>query len=502
MAEGKAAPRTARMVPFLLRTAAAVLALGLFIFAYLSPDTASSRILGPLVHTQFSAALYGTGLAGITVLCIIALSLLTGRVFCSVLCPLGTLQEILWRAGNIFFKRRARKGLFRSGYAAKPKIRFIVPVLTGAGLVFAFTPLMILFDPISNFGRGMGVLISAGTAGAFAIGIALPLIVILIFAFFRGRLFCDWCPAGLSLGLFSSFALFRVRLSASACSSCGICEKKCPSGCINSKAKRIDVSRCVLCFSCQAACPGGAIAYGPGGRVRTSSVSGEARRSFLKGAVPLFCGAVYLFSPHIRNLLRLAGRPGGTAVAGDRVLILPPGAGNAAHYRARCVSCHACAAACPVKIIKVTGPPPNPVLDYTEASCQYNCVECGAVCPTGAIRRIDIDEKHRTRIALSSLLFENCVVKTRNEACGACAEVCPSRAVRMAAYPEPGFAYLTRPVFDEQYCIGCGACLVVCPAEPKAFKLTAVPAQSLTPGIRPSDEGQGGLYNPADDFPF
>jgi ferredoxin len=144
-------------------------------------------------------------------------------------------------------------------------------------------------------------------------------------------------------------------------------------------------------------------------------------------------------------------------------------------------------------------------LDYAEAPCQYNCVECGRVCPTGAIRSLTLEEKRRTRIALSALIFERCVVKTKGQSCGACAEVCPTRAVRMVSYGESGIPGLTRPVFDGPYCIGCGACLVACPAEPRAFVITSVADQTLTPGLREEDDGDGEageIYQMTGDFPF
>jgi ferredoxin len=146
---------------------------------------------------------------------------------------------------------------------------------------------------------------------------------------------------------------------------------------------------------------------------------------------------------------------------------------------------------------------PHPQMDYTTAACQYNCVECGRVCPTGAITRLRVDEKHRTRVALSTLYFERCVVNTRHESCGACAEVCPTGALTMIPYSEPGIPFLTRPIYDERYCIGCGACLAACPAEPRAFTLAAVPEQSLTIGSRPPEEAGDELrVDSTGDFPF
>ena len=486
----------------LVRFLIALAVLVLFVYAYLSPRISVNGILALLVKGQFSAVLYGAGIAGLVV-AILALTLVCGRLYCSVLCPLGTAQELFWRFGALLRRNKGkqkRNGIARAGYRPAPMARYAIPLLAGAGVVFSFTPLVVIFDPISTFGRGMGALrglLSEGRAEAFALILAVPLVLILLAAFFRGRAFCAWCPVGVTLGLFSSAAPLGMRVSA-GCLSCGLCEKKCPAGCIDSKAKRIDSERCVLCFYCVSVCPAGSAAYGPRGM---AAVSGEARRIFLKGAgkVSLLCGAAYLLGPGIRLFPRPAAAklPSATALP-----VLPPGAKNLTYYASRCIGCQACVASCPVDIIKAKNAT-RPELDYTSAACQFNCIECGRVCPTGAITSLSMDEKHRTRLALSTLYFERCVVNTRHESCGACAEVCPTGALTMIPYSEPGIPFLTRPVYDEQYCIGCGACLAACPAEPRAFTLAAVPEQSLTAGSRPPEESGDELrVDITDDFPF
>ncbi|GHT70540.1 ferredoxin [Spirochaetia bacterium] len=494
-----------RKAPALIRFLVALVVLALFVYAYLSPSINANGILALVVKGQFSAALYGAGLAGI-VLVMLIITLIGGRFYCSMLCPLGTAQELFWRIGKLLRGKLWRgKSPFRRGYAAPPRARYAVPLLVAAGVIFSFAPLMVIFDPISTFGRGMSALRSllSGSATADSLIFAVPLILIVIAALLRGRAFCAWCPVGVTLGLFSSAAPLGVKVSAT-CVSCGLCEKKCPAGCIDASAKRIDSERCVLCFSCTAVCPTGSVEYSARGR---AAVSGEARRVFLKGAskTSLLCGAAYLLGPS----LKLFSRPVDVALTnlpeGETLPILPPGAKNMIHFTSRCIACHACVAACPANIITAKDDP-HPHLDYNgkaTAACQYNCIECGRVCPTKAITRLSVEEKHRTRIALSTLYFERCVVKTKHESCGACAEVCPTGALTMVAYSEPGIPFLTRPVYDERYCIGCGACLAACPAEPRAFTLAAVPEQSLTVGSRPPEEAGDELrVESAEDFPF
>jgi ferredoxin len=170
------------------------------------------------------------------------------------------------------------------------------------------------------------------------------------------------------------------------------------------------------------------------------------------------------------------------------------------------VACQACLHACPVGIIRASGAP-QPLVEYGLGEyCQFNCAECGKVCPTNAITRLDVETKRRTRIALSRFTLPKCVVVTKSQACGACAEVCPTHALSMVRFE--GHPGLTIPSFEEEYCIGCGACLAVCPADPPAFGIEGVSVQSLTPGLREvTEETEPGESSAPpmtadDDFPF
>ena len=93
-------PHSRRTVPAIIRCFAALAVTGLFIYAYLSPSLRTNALMATLAKTQFSAALLG---AGVSFLVIIVITALFGKVYCSVLCPLGTLQEIFTRLGKLIF---------------------------------------------------------------------------------------------------------------------------------------------------------------------------------------------------------------------------------------------------------------------------------------------------------------------------------------------------------------------------------------------------------------
>jgi ferredoxin len=270
-------------------------------------------------------------------------------------------------------------------------------------------------------------------------------------------------------------------------------------GCLDARNKTLDGGRCVLCLSCAGNCAAGALEYRAG-----DGLEKEERRAFLRGggwlsAVP---GLLYLAGgvfasrrpePHEAEEI--------SSGAETRTLpvVLPPGALDVGAFFARCVGCQACAAACPAGIIRFDESF-HPRLDYTRGYCQYNCTECSRVCPAHALRSLGAD-KRRTRIGLSELTRARCVVITLGQSCGACAEVCPTHALRME--PLNGTS-LTAPVFDPIYCIGCGGCFNVCPADPRAFVVTGVTPQLLTPGIRAAapEEDVPSPLGIDEDFPF
>lgn len=480
-----------------LRLAAALVVLALFLFAFTGPRGAADGLLAPLARAQLSPALIRDGLFSGAAIAAITAALVFGRLYCSVLCPMGTIQELFWRLA----RRRSRR--------VEPwRLRVLVPVLAGVGLALGLTPLFTVLDPFSNFGRGV-----AGAASLLRGGAALsaPLLAslaifsfILLLSILRGRRFCDWCPVGGALGVCASAAPFGMRIDHGACVSCGACERACPSNCADAEKKAVSLGRCVLCVRCAAACPEGAVRYGlsrPGGKTASE------RRGFLAGsgrfALGAAAAAVYFGSGSVNHFFRASGTRGGVHSEGKEPPILPPGALDARLSASACLHCQACVTACPAGIVRFKDAP-YPELDYDAGYCQYNCTACGDVCPTGAIRPLG-SQKQRTRVALSSLLLERCLVAEKKQACGACAEVCPTHAIHMPSYEEAGG--LPEPIFDEAYCIGCGACYYACPVqdEPRVFKLKGITPQETTPGLRPAEEGgeaQKTLPGMEADFPF
>jgi len=185
---------------------------------------------------------------------------LFGRLYCSVVCPLGIAQDVV----RLCFGRMVpRKG---SRPPARPAtvVRYAVLVLFVTGAVFGCTGLI---APYGIFGRFLSVcclrlgeptvVALAWSAGLFAFVLAMT--------FVRARWWCNCvCPVGTFLGLFSRFAVFRVRVDAATCVKCGLCARRCDKGALavrEDKTIAVDPTRCVACFDCVGCCPKEALTW-------------------------------------------------------------------------------------------------------------------------------------------------------------------------------------------------------------------------------------------------
>ena len=432
-------------------------------------------------------------------------AILFGRIYCSVLCPLGILQDILRRFG-LLFRSKKRKNFF---WPAQSRCRIfffaaacVCALISGGWLG--------LFDPYANFGRiavtlfgsiwrfGNNLLVDRlipadsgtlyrvaihfpnGAVTAFSVGMLL-LVGYLSIRF--GRLYCNAvCPVGTLLGWLSRFAVWKIRMDTSKCVSCGRCASRCKSNCINARDKTIEASRCVVCFDCLSGCPTKAISWRPPCRLPIEPSTEERKTTGgdegkMDSSKRLFLSTLLGLSASV-----LAVRPSRTLGAAEvpeifytgyvayrrKTAISPPGSRSHEQFERLCVSCHLCVAKCPSHALKPALGEYGlrgifqPTLSFEHGFCNYDCHDCGQVCPTGAIRPLTLAEKHAAQVGRVEFIRENCVVVTDGTSCGACAEHCPTQAVHMVAYR----GALTIPEINPELCVGCGACESICPVRP------------------------------------
>ena len=236
-----------------------------------------------LFKAQLLPALLAFNVAA--VVAVLAVTFIFGRVYCSVVCPMGVFQDVV-----IWLSRRIRRNAppKKRTLPHPPKfLRYASLVLCAALVALGLVSLGALLDGYSLYGRiaaqifrpaysVLHNLVAAFLAdhghpvlfrevvfvrGACALAVAVTgLVGVGMMAWWRGRLFCNsLCPVGAVLSLAAHRPLVRIRIDSEKCVKCGLCAASCKCGAIDVSQKRIVDSVCVRCFDCAEACRKGAI---------------------------------------------------------------------------------------------------------------------------------------------------------------------------------------------------------------------------------------------------
>lgn len=181
-----------------------------------------------------------------------ALTLLAGKAFCSWICPVGFLGEMLYKLGRVVPFLRTRVLPLRTDRWLRllryPFTALMLALTYHAGelVLRGYDPFYILF---SGFGHGTLGLVSAIAIGVFLLGsTVVPM------------LWCRFlCPLGASQDLLARFGLLRLHRSAAACTACGACDRACLQRLAVSTPTSIASIDCTRCLDCLDACPADAL---------------------------------------------------------------------------------------------------------------------------------------------------------------------------------------------------------------------------------------------------
>lgn len=457
--------------------------------------------LGWTAKIQFLPALMALNVGVIALL--VLLTLLAGRVYCSVICPLGVFQDIVSRISS---QRKKKK--YRFSYSPEMKwLRYGVLWLFVIALIAGIGSFITLLAPYSSYGRIAANLFApiyrwvnnmlayfAERAESYAfyetdvwmknlttfVIAVVTFIVLVVLAWRNGRTYCNTiCPVGTILGFFSRFSLFRPVFDAEKCKHCSLCSRRCKAACIDYKNQRIDYSRCVACMDCLETCKHDALHLQCRWKKKEKSATDHpvqmvnsqqidtVRRSFLSAAAVL--AATSAVKAQEKKV------DGGLAVIEDKKIpvratpIVPPGAWSARNYANHCTACQLCVSVCPNNVLRPSTELTKlmqPEMSYERGYCRPECTRCSDVCPAGAIRPITIEEKSSTRIGHAVWIRKNCIPLTDGVDCGNCARHCPSGAILMIPSDSDDENSVKIPIVNAERCIGCGACENLCPARP------------------------------------
>lgn len=411
-------------------------------------------------------------------------TLLLGRFFCGWVCPFGTLLHLTgWLFGPRTTEQRIERNRYRPVNGLKYALLAAFIMAAAAG-----TLQLGLLDPMALLLRSLTTAVWPALnqqrpwmfahppifhLGWFIGGMLLLLLAINLAA---PRFFCRaLCPLGAALGVLSRFSLWRIDRDPDKCVDCDLCLQGCEGA--SDPHTHLRKAECFACMNCLDDCPYDALSFRFLPRIdREITHADVGRRRIVVGSI-----AGFVFAP----LARLGGNTTKTA---DKAVIRPPGSRAEAEFLERCTKCEQCLRVCPTNVLQpalfqagVEGLW-TPILDNRVGYCELNCVLCGQVCETGAIRRISLEEKlglaayDGRPIRLGTAFFDRgrCLPWAMETPCVVCEEVCPTspkaiftRTVDIVAR-DGRPASLRLPYVDAARCIGCGICEHECPVKDAA----------------------------------
>ena len=420
---------------------------------------------------------------------LVAVTLIFGRIYCSIVCPLGVMQDLFSWIGGKIWKNRFHRTKERKW------VRYSLLGVFVLCLIIGFAPVTTLLAPYSAYGRIINslfrplydILINtlAGmetdtyyfseveiwmrSVTTFVVAI-ITLIVLALIALRHGRAYCNTvCPVGTALSFLARFSLLKVRLDKSKCKECGLCEKNCKASAIDFRTGDVDYSRCVVCGDCLGKCKFDALHFSlPKGKKSetappsSTSPTDAGRRTFLATA-----GMLTATAAMAQTKMKVDG---GLAVIEDKqsperkTRITPPGSISHRNMNRHCTACQLCVSACPNDVLRPStefSTFMQPVMSFERGYCRPECSRCSEVCPTGAIRKITPADKTAIHVGHAVWIAKNCLPLTDGVSCGNCARHCPTGAIQMIEYEG-----VQVPAVDANKCNGCGACENLCPARP------------------------------------
>ncbi|MBO7074775.1 MAG: 4Fe-4S binding protein [Bacteroidales bacterium] len=452
---------------------------------------------GWMAKLQFVPALLASG--SITVLAIIIVTMTFGRIYCSILCPLGVYQDGISRMAE---KRKKNRYKFKK---SRKWLRYSILLVFAVLLFVGLNSIAILIAPYSIYGRIASNLFAPlyqlinnvlayfaerwdsyafyhvdvyiKSLPIFIVSIAYFLIITIL-SLTNGRWYCNTvCPVGTILGFFARFSLFKPVIDTEKCNSCGLCERNCRCSAIDSKNHKIDYTKCVTCFNCIEKCHQGAMRYRLAGNTdnvnKVKTIGDEtkngktSRKTFIATVATLAAASTLKAQEKVVD--------GGLATIEKKKApkretpIKPAGSVSLDNFSSRCTGCQLCVQVCPNDVLRASSKLDTfmqPEMSYERGYCRPECTKCSEVCPAGAITKVTREQKTAIQIGHAVWIGRNCVPLRDGVTCGNCAKHCPSGAITMMHYDPEDAASPMIPSINTERCIGCGACEHVCPARP------------------------------------
>ena len=189
---------------------------------------------------------------------IILFGLALGRTICGFLCPVGLMQELLYKIKTPKVKKS------KATYVLSYFKYVILALIIAVPLIYQGIPFFCKYIcPAGTFEGGVFLLLHPdndayfGLLGYLFSWKFIVLVAIVLASIFIFRFMCRFlCPLGAIYGFFSKLALIGIKLDKNACIDCGKCITACKMD-----IRKVGDHECISCGECISVCPTKAISW-------------------------------------------------------------------------------------------------------------------------------------------------------------------------------------------------------------------------------------------------
>ncbi|RMG72359.1 MAG: 4Fe-4S binding protein, partial [Nitrospirae bacterium] len=184
---------------------------------------------------------------------IVMVSLLFKKGFCGWICPVGTVSQYLWMAGERIFGKNFR---LKAQYDIPLRsIKYIVMAFFLVFIGIAMVPNMIVLFFITDYYK----IVDVRTMKFFtemSQTTAIVLLFLFLFSLLYKNFWCRYlCPYGALLGLISKLSPLKIKREEKNCLHCRSCSTHCPALIDVEKEEVIGSAECIGCLTCVSHCP-------------------------------------------------------------------------------------------------------------------------------------------------------------------------------------------------------------------------------------------------------
>ena len=191
--------------------------------------------------------------AGLVIfLTVIAVSLLLKRSFCSWICPVGTVSEVLWKCGFNLFRRNFRAPAWLDITLRGIKYLFLLFFLFS--ILVGMDPAQVTAFIHSGYNKTADVRLLDFFLHLSGVGLMVIVFLAVISLPVRNP-FCRYlCPYGALVGLISMLSPVKVSRDKKTCVACGVCTQVCPAYIPVMLKERVMSEECIGCWRCISHC--------------------------------------------------------------------------------------------------------------------------------------------------------------------------------------------------------------------------------------------------------